>query len=486
MAAQNRPRLLILIVLLLAAAIAVAAAVLWRYGATWASRALIEQLEARLPGRVTLDTPLQWQLFPPKLRLDGLHWRAPDGRQGRIDIAGLALRTEWAGDGQAGARPVGIEVFGLRAELFQDDAGRWTLPRPPDAAASGGEALVWTLAGLTLNDAHLVVHPWEAPPVVLTVERATFEPVADAGSELNVSARIERRDDVVNGAFSANVHWQDGGVLLAPLTLTVKGERGALEGASMQVEAARAQVDPTGRASALTVTARAQITRDAQRAELQADIKDAQLNAGTLQAKVARFEMALPPPADTLLSLREATLSADATALSVAPLAGTLRWQGAEPAVEVTLAEGELRFDLAEPRIDVRVGDWRVPVPDPSRAGAQVILDGMLDGRLWPDTLRGEGRVTAQAESTRLDGQWQIDGHQARWARLEGRVDALDLDRWLPPPAGDSPRPAPLDAWRGLPLSLDLQVGALRWQGLSVRDARLQLNAGEGPQLRAE
>lgn len=484
MPARNRPRFFILIVLLII--LVAAGAVIWQFGGGWARRILVEQLEARLPGSITVGAPMQWQLVPPVVRLSALRWRAPAGERGQVGIRELTVSTEWAGDGLAGARPVRIDITGVRAELFEDAAGHWVLPRPAGTGTADDETIAWTLAGLSFGDSRLVLNPQAAAPVTLNVERAIVEPDHDTGAELNVSAQVERLDDAVQGSLAATLQLHDGAVALAPFTLTLKSVRGALAGASVQIDGVRLRVDPAGTASAEAVTARAQIPHDAQRAELQADIAAAQFVAGALAATITRFDLTLPPPADATLSLREAALSAAYGALSVSPLAGTLHWQGAEAAVDVALTDGEARYDIAEHRIDAKLRDWRVQLPDPARPGARVELSGAVDGQFWPETQRGAGSVQAQVESSRLTGQWQIDRHQVPWARVAGRIDALDLDRWLPRQAGKSTQAAPLDAWRDLPLQLDLHVGALRWQGLRVRDARLQLNADEKPQPRAE
>lgn len=475
MSARIRPLFVILISLLLV--IGVGGAVLWQFGGAWAARLLVAQLEARLPGRLTLGAPVQWQLFPPAVQLADIGWRAPANEPGRIDIAELKVRTEWAGNGATGARPLRIVISGVRAELFQNAAAQWGLPLPGNSETRGGEALAWTLAGLTLDDSRVVLHPQAAAPVTLNIERAGISSADDADAQVNVSLQIERRNDAAQGTLAASLEVAEGVVSLAPFTLTLKGERGTLAGASAQIDGARMRVDPAGTARAEAVTARAQITLDAQPVELQADIADARLAAGELAATIARFDLTLPPPADATLSLREAVLSANADALSAAPLAGTVHWQGAEAAVDITLAAGDARYDLAEQWLDVNLRDWRAEVPDPASPEGRVTLSGTLDGRFWPGALRGAGNVQVQAESSRLTGQWQIDARQDPWGRVQGRVDTLDLDRWLPPQAKKSGQAAPLDAWRDLPLQLDLRVGALRWQGLRVRDARLQLNA---------
>lgn len=462
------------ILLLVAGVLLVCVVTLWQFADRWLAQTLAGQINARIAGQLRIDGPVSLQVFPPRLALADVSWRGPGETPSRLQIDHLAMASDWAsGDG---ARPLFIDLDGVRGQLRQQADGQWQAPRPQGGAEAAEGRLPLRLARLSLSDLALDLVGQGAAPITLRLDRAQLAE-SPTGWQASVAGGGARAGAQLDGNLTATLQTTPTGPQLADVSARVAGAVGTICIDSLTVTLATARQTPEGSFQAEGIAAEMQVQSGAQQLKLTA-------RAASLAHTEGRTDLtgvharATPTPAGPAAS---ATATLDAAELHLADgqltAAGRLHLATALPAgpVEATAERLHLTADLAAGRIDATLPAVHARLPDPAKPGAPVALDAEMDGHWDIHARHGAGTVSAQVERSRVDGQWQVDLEKAHWLALQARVDRLDMDRWQPPRSKPA-EPLPLDAWRDWPVQLDLQVGRLRLQGVDARDTRLRIN----------
>lgn len=376
-----------------------------------------------------------------------------------------------------------IVLEGARAQLIVDEQGRgnWEslLPDPAEESApkedepqrdSGGGIALTDLGGLQIRDASFSYHDrgadeiYRIAPLNVNIDRLQFgQPVpvsADWVAELPDGSEIAGRLNsqvVLNEALDTirlprlqaevDVRLADDLAVLAELTgavtLSENFEQALVEDLAL-LAVARGPDIPGGEQQARLLASR-----------IEADLASGRYRLPELLLTAAGVEMRLQ--ADALLGDElEASAALELTPFDARQLMRRLAIDEPERADPDTLANvggtAALRF-----------------------AGGQLALES-LDIVLDETTIRGDARVHS------------FDGPSAEF-RLA--IDAIDLDRYLPPPAEEE-RPAgepgdgtaeidlPVELLRGLRLDGEFTLGRLIVSGLRVTDIGAQLHADNG------
>ena len=244
-----------------------------------------------------------------------------------------------------------------------------------------------------------------------------------------------------------------------------------------RVDAAHLHVGDDGALAGDTLTVRARGAFAGEPVDAAATLSTLAFARGRLDALLTRVSLRRGAPETVHAQLDTATLVFDGAAADLAPLAGRLSLTTPDGPVTLAFSDGTARYAVTDGRLEFTLPTLAAQLPDPAGTAQRLDVSGELAGELMTTRGTGAGRFGARAEGSRLDGRWWVVRDQARWLGAVLAVDRLDLDRWLPKSSPPAAQPAPLDAWRDLPVQLDVRVGRLRWQGVTVRDARLRLNA---------
>ena len=190
--------------------------------------------------------------------------------------------------------------------------------------------------------------------------------------------------------------------------------------------------------------------------------------------------------ASLAVDLAQQTLAVDDLALSAYGVEAT-------GAIEGTALGSEAKFSgpLKVAEFDPRALLKALGKPAPASADAGVLKRASLQARLDA----GGGRVMLDALEVHLDhstlrGTLGVADLERRALRFDLVLDAIDIDRYLPPRQADAPAPVgtpgaaaaatPPEALRELDLQGRLRVGKLKVSGLSLADIDLNARAGDG------
>lgn len=462
------------ILLLAVGVLLVGVVALWQFADRWLGQMLVAQAGARIDGQLRIEGPVSLQVFPPRLMLADIVWQGPGDTPSRLHIDHLALTSDWAGGD--GARPLFIDLDGVRGQLRQQADGQWQAPRPQGGADGAEGTLPLRLARLSLSDLALDLVGQGAAPITLRLDRAQLAE-SPAGWQASVAGGGVRAGAQLDGTLTATLLTTPTGPQLADVSARAAGAVGGVRLDSLVLTFATARQTPEGGLQADGLTTEMQAQDGAQHLRLTTRAASLAHTDGRTDLTGVHALATLTPAGPAASA--SATLDAAELHLADGQLtaAGRLHLATALPAgpVEATAERLQLTADPAAGRIEATLPTVHARLPDPAKPGAQVALDAELDGHWDTDARRGAGTVSAQVERSRLDGQWQVDLEKARWLVLQARVDRLDMDRWQPPRSKPA-EPLPLDAWRDWPMQLDLQVGRLRLQGVDARDTRLRIN----------
>ncbi len=137
-----------------------------------------------------------------------------------------------------------------------------------------------------------------------------------------------------------------------------------------------------------------------------------------------------------------------------------------------------------------RLGQAPMVTADP-KALSRMSLDTRMSGSTTRLTME---RLTARLDDTTLEGRVEMPRFEGPAVRFHLTVDAIDADRYLPPPADDATTPAatpgaaagaaggeiPLEALRSLDVLGQLRVGSLKISNLRITDVLLKLTGKDG------
>lgn len=153
-------------------------------------------------------------------------------------------------------------------------------------------------------------------------------------------------------------------------------------------------------------------------------------------------------------------------------------------------ASGELRIAELSPREVLQ----RFAQPEPATSDPKALTRASLSARF--DASSRAVRVAAAdlvLDDSRITGDFAVDGLDAAAPtyRFALTIDGIDVDRYLPPQAGDTPDGGaetqtagdielPVDALRNLNIDGRVQVGKLRLAGLDFADVATGIAVGSG------
>jgi len=153
--------------------------------------------------------------------------------------------------------------------------------------------------------------------------------------------------------------------------------------------------------------------------------------------------------------------------------------------------------DISAPTFNLRqiltkIGKQPIETADP-KAMTQVELNASVRGS--PDALSVE-TLKVRLDDTRMEGKADIALQPAQAYTFDMRVDAIDLDRYLPPPKkgpktgapkgakpgsqAGAPAPLPLEQLRALNLAGTFALGKVKVSNLRLQDIQVQARAKDG------
>jgi AsmA protein len=146
---------------------------------------------------------------------------------------------------------------------------------------------------------------------------------------------------------------------------------------------------------------------------------------------------------------------------------------------------GRLRVEPFAPRSLMQ----RFGQPVPATADPAALSRAAIDTRLTLDAERGRfDDIVLELDDSRITGQFTVDGFTTPRYAFTLAIDAVDVDRYLPPPeteaqAGEATAGAielPSDALESLALSGAIEVGALGLAGMRFASVgtRIEIDAG--------
>jgi AsmA protein len=362
--------------------------------------------------------------------------------------ASVRLLPLLGGSIEVGAvRIEGLEVALVRradgTSNWSDLAGRGS----GGEAGSGGGATPLSIGAIEVRGAHLTLDDAQASRKldVSELELATGELRAGAGTPFQGGARIAVSEPEVTA------------------TLTLSGTL-------------------AGDAPVPTLTD-LKLTLDAQGASLPEPVSGATL-------AIARLALG-----DTVVAEQVDAAAAGATLAAARVEHGasttvsglTLGYLGVMLSGELALADDTLTAKLASepfaPRAVLEAAEVAVPTTKDPKALTSAKLAFELVKR--GDALALE-RFTATLDQTKLEGRIAFDSLERKALRFDLALDALDLDRYLPPPApaaapeqdgGLAAVAVPAEAIRGLDVAGTLRAGKLTMAGLAVSALRVSVQA---------
>ena len=192
----------------------------------------------------------------------------------------------------------------------------------------------------------------------------------------------------------------------------------------------------------------------------------------------------------TLVNLKEETLNAERLKIMLGDMNLLLKAKvaGLSKKPSFTADISAPTFNLRQ--ILTRIGKQPIETADP-KAMTRVELNASVRGSanaLSVETLK------VRLDDTRMEGKAEIALQPAQAYVFDLRVDAIDMDRYLPPPKtgpqkgpkpagpapGTAPAPLPLDQLRALNLSGKFALGKLKISNLRLQDIQVQARAKDG------
>lgn len=452
---------------------------------------------------VNLLPLLKGEIVADRIRIDGLNARIvrlPDGRLSIDDLIGGGETSATASGetGKPAEKPAEKSTEKPTGETGQAEAGR----------KAGGALPKLDIGGLTLTGARLEFDDQQAGNR-LAVERLNLETgrIANAGqtpidlsmavsmtqpkAAAEIAARLQADYDLAAGRFGAR-----------DLGVTVRGNYDTTTIENLKLALARLNAVPaqgTIEVSGLDLTTSGRLAAGAFEAQARAPnlkIADdmASGEAVRLTAKLAGGD------SGTIDAVIEASeLSGKAQALSIGKLA-----------LDVTSAQAARKVvaQLTTPvQGDTGAGTWqlagltgKVVVTDPAIPAGTAQLD--LSGSASADTRKEavQADLAARGEGTALTARLGVNGFEKPKIHFDVKADAIDLDRFLPPPAKAGAKPAagsgtpapsgaeaaageaPIDLSALRPLTVDgrVSVGHLRARGLEAAQIQVAMKAAGG------
>ncbi|ROR34630.1 AsmA family protein [Inmirania thermothiophila] len=434
--------------------------------------AAIERAEVR----VRLLPLLRRELEVGRVRVEGLrlHLRVDgEGRSNWADLAGGGGAAEGAGGGEAAPAlalaVAGLEVRDARIEYVDEQAGHGL-----------------TLGGLELETGPL--RPGAAVPVRLRTgieaEPAGLQGRLEVGGEVTVDEALQGLR--VRG-LDLRLHAAGAGLPDAGVDLGVRGDLAA-DGAAGRLVAEGLELELpglllAGRAEA-AAPARAEVVLDSRR------LAPAEL--------LAALGIAAPLPAGSpLLAQGELGLTArlEGARLEVPRLAaalGPVRMQarGTVPDLAAGAFEGRVEIAPFSPRAVLGAAGVEVPeTADPAVLG-EAALRTALRGDAAGIELH---ELALRLDQTRVQGRLAVEGlaRTPPALRFDLEVDAVDLDRYLPPQAAETAPPSPgtaavgtaalpLEMLRALQADGRVRIGRLKAFGIRSEAVSIRIAAGDG------
>ncbi len=364
----------------------------------------------------------------------------PFARVKNVDVR-VALLPLFRGEVRADT----VHLKGLEANLTRNaqGVGNWedlmqdTKPQAPEQPQQPGRKLVLAVGGIEIEDA--AVH-WRdaqagtdlrvAPVDLSTGELAFGEPF-----DIDLALRAQN----AKPAIKADVN------LTGEATVNPDTQRYALADARLTVDAAGEGLPKDGVEAALETAIKADLT------------------AGVVAVQPLTLEVA---------DLR---------------LAGQLDARELNATPQIT---GELNSDAFNPRkLLTALGQSLPPTSDPAVLNTAMLKLGF---NATPESAT-LSKLEMQLDDTHLTGQAAVKSFTDPAINFDLAVDAIDLDRYMPPEAkakpNGKPKPAPpadddlglpIDMLRDLHLDGRLTVGKLKASGLNMNDVKATITARDG------
>jgi AsmA protein len=234
----------------------------------------------------------------------------------------------------------------------------------------------------------------------------------------------------------------------------------------------------------MPVTLSARVTADFDRAAHRAEKMrlTAQFHGGASQTGVP-----IVLNAETVaLDLKQQLLDVQGLALEVgaAKLTGAL---GGKEIFDAPQMSGQLA--LAPVSLPQVAKDFGIALPATRDAGVLKTLDLKTDFTASKTAL-ALTNLAVKLDDTTLNGEFGIADFASTALRFNLKIDRMDFDRYLPPPAdgaveqnkpaSDAPTPIPVEPLRALNARGDLRIGAATFSGMRLNDLHVGVNARDG------
>ena len=236
----------------------------------------------------------------------------------------------------------------------------------------------------------------------------------------------------------------------------------------------------------LDMRGRLSLSQDLERFDIEALELDAAASGGALPTKI---EASLG--ADLALDLAGGTLEVPRLELAALGVEARGQVQGSGIGGDAPAFKGRLSIEPFAPR--KLLGTLGVAAPETADLG--VLGKAQADLAFEAGTRAARiGSLSLTLDDSRLSGTASVEDFATPAVRFDLALDAIDLDRYLPPPKeGEAPVAAtpaeaaagaagtlPVETLRALNVAGKLKVGSLKVSGLKIRDILLAVTAKDG------
>jgi len=453
---------------------------MWFIAPIATSHLLVDAIEARLGGQARLSVSTALSGPRPGVEIQGFDWRPAAPVDGALTVDSIRLDTDWLSSD--GVRPVALHLRDAQVELRETPDGQWALPRMAGGAADDGTAIGgFALTQVSLVNVRVRLVPQAGVPAELTIDTADLVPDG-TGWRLRLKGGMVHALGQWSGPLEALLEPISGGLKIGTLSVAGEGRLAAVAISGLQVTAQDMTLGNTGfdlggATLGMAMEALPGLTGGAR---VHARISALHGDGQRVQAMVDALELAHEGQMPVSVAMRTMHWTKSGDVVHIEPLLGTAKLSRPEAGIDLEVTAGALDYAFAAGQLSLSGLSLRAQLPDPKAPGRTVMARVELSGHGVPVDGRAAGEARIVAETSTVAAQWSVDRALDPPLRLSARVDRLDLDRWLPA-AGNAREPAPLSVWRDWPVSGDLVVDRLTWQGITFDKARLTLGRSESP-----
>jgi len=486
-------RLLLIILVVLLSLIAGSYVLLIWQGDRWLRPIIAQELQQRLVPRVSLGSPLQWQLWPvPALTLhDSVLLSEDNTVLLAIEEAAFVPDVPALLEGRVALRS--IDVNGVTVTVARLADGAWNVMRwlrRVDEQESEDNAEIPVIQRITLQRMTVnVAQPW---PMTMRIPSFVAEPVS-VGQPGRLAAAVqiygpnarENPDSskavIVEATITAGYQWRPEYIEFDGLSL--QGSATPPGNTDWRLSPGKIDIANVhwgfGGGSAI-----AGFTLQGKVALPNGEITLAG-GFGQMAGEQEQWQILSPflsvqgdyrqSPVAVGLAAVSADVAGDNWRVSGASLEAAARQKNVAMQFAALLeASGGLSSDADEVHLAVNRGEMKLRRGE----GAETLLAATLQGQgtLHPQQQRVAGEAVGSIDASRFNAEWQIDWRKTIPVHLRASLDKFDADHYVAVFSSEkSEESVDLTAWRQWPADISVSVGELHLRGFTAHDAHVEL-----------